>query len=235
MTDNRNTRRGGFYFEGETPYATVTTILKVIDKPALMRWASKETYYAMVKDPTISEQQAVNAPYFKSERSKTRGLEVHDIVESYKVKGEDLSSVTEPLRPYIKAFYQWLGDHQVKILQNEVSSKSDRYGYKGTCDLLATLGGSEDVYVIDVKTGKYIYDEVELQLSAYKQSLNEQGQKADRLAVLLLETGKDDLPTGNYVFATRNYKFKEFLAAKTLWEWQNQETCYKIGYVTGRT
>jgi hypothetical protein len=89
--------------------------------------------------------------------------------------------------------------------------------------------------VIDIKTGKYIYDEVELQLSAYKQSLNEQGQKADRLAVLLLETGKDDLPTGNYVFATRNYKFKEFLAAKTLWEWQNQETCYKIGYVTGRT
>ena len=235
MADTRTTRRGGFYFEGETPYATVTTILKVIDKPALMRWASKETYYAMVNDPGLDERDAVNAPYRKSKGSKERGLEVHDIVESYKVKGEDLSSVREPLRPYIKAFYQWLKDHSVKILQNEVSSKSERYGYKGTCDLLATLGDSEDVYVIDVKTGKYIYDEVELQLSAYKQSLNEQGQKADRLAVLLLETGKDNEPTGNYIFATRDYKFKEFLAAKTLWEWQNKETCYKVGYATGRT
>lgn len=104
----------------------------------------------------------------------------------------------------------------------------------GTCDILCKMGESDDVYVLDVKTGKQIYDEVELQLSAYKQGLNENGIKCDRMGVILLETGADNKPTGEYIFATKSYNFETFLACKKVWEWQNESLCHKVEYETGK-
>ena len=91
-----------------------------------------------------------------------------------------------------------------------------KHGYAGTLDIIGTVNG-KGVWIIDVKTGKGIYPEAWLQLSAYKAALEEEGQEVDEIAVLLLKEN------GKYVFEKGEPNLEAFLACKTLWEWQNAE------------
>jgi len=68
-----------------------------------------------------------------------------------------------------------------------------------------------------VKTGKDIYPEAYLQLSAYKQALSESGTEVDEIAVVLL---KED---GTYKFGEGESQLEVFLAAKRLWEYKNPD------------
>ena len=77
QTNQKEFKRGGFYWIEDKPFVSVTNILKIIDKPALRRWVGKEVYLAMVKDPTISEAEALSAPYKKSEKASLRGKAIH--------------------------------------------------------------------------------------------------------------------------------------------------------------
>lgn len=234
MTDKRNQRRGGFYWVENVPYVTVTTVLKAINKPALQYWFGREIYLAMVRDPTLGQKEAMSAPYKKSDKAKKRGTDVHLIVENFKETGEKITGIPDDIKKYAEAFYSWIKDYKVTIVDTETTVTSKKYMYRGTADMRVKLNGDKGVMLIDVKTGKGIYDEVQLQLSAYKQAFEEEGQKIDRMGVLLLETGKDNKPTGNYKFETKTYDFDTFLAVKKLWEWQNKELCFKVDYKGGK-
>ena len=243
MNDKRSDRRGGFYWSDGRPYVSVTTVLQAIDKPALRRWVGKEVYLAMVKTPTLSEAEALGAPYKTSDKAKARGTTIHSIVEAYKKNGIKISPELEQFKGYAQAFHKWVGDYEMHILENEktIISKSERYA--GTCDLLLRNYGRTlkddktgkfikrmpNIWLVDVKTGKDIYDEAFLQLSAYKHALEENGEKVDRAGVLLLQEN------GNYKFAESEDYFEYFLATKKLWEFLNREDCKKIGYESSQT
>ena len=227
MSDQRNDRRGGFYWILERPYVTVTTALKVIDKPALLRWYGKQVYLAMVKDPSLDELAALNAPYQVSENAKSRGKTVHSIVEAYKSSGAVIDTIPDEFKGYAEAFYSWIKDQDVEILENEKTVVSVKHMYAGTMDMIVKNKKTNETWIIDVKTGKDIYLEAFLQLSAYKAALEEKGQKVDRLGVLLLQE------TGKYKFEETESYFEAFLAAKSLWEFINKEDCKKLGYTKG--
>jgi hypothetical protein len=232
MADLKSTRRGGYYWDGETPYVSVTTILNsVLPKDALMYWYGQEVYRAMVINPSQSEKEALGAPYKKSQKAMSIGTTVHSIVEAYKATHTEIPQVGVDFQKYANAFYEWARLHQPEILFNEKSVLSLKHGYQGTLDLMVKIQG--ETYLIDVKTGKDIYPSVELQLSAYQEALKENGINADKLAVLLLEKGKDGEGTGNYVFKTITPRFDEFLAAKKLWAWLNIDKNKKYGYKGG--
>ena len=228
--DKRNKRRGGFYWVDGIPYISVTNVLRVIDKPALSYWFGKKVYWAFVNDPSLSEKDALRAPYSASGEAKERGNTVHSIIETYKQTGKRIESVPAKFKPYVQAFYNWIDDNDVEIIENERTVISKEHGYGGTGDLIVRLNKTEDIWMIDAKTGKDIYDEVELQLSAYKKGSDEAGLEINRLGVLLLETGKDEKPTGNYKFAEKTYNIEAFLAAKKLWEWKNQSKIEAVEY-----
>ena len=76
--DQRNDRRGGFYWVDNKPYVSVTTALSVIDKPALRYWFGKQVYLAMTKDPTLNEKAALSAPYQMSDKAKSISFETTD-------------------------------------------------------------------------------------------------------------------------------------------------------------
>lgn len=223
-----NTRRAGFYWNGDKPYLSVTTVLQAIDKPALRYWFGKEVYYAMVKDPSLSEKAALSAPYQTSGKAKDRGSSIHSIVEAYKSTGDPIDTIPSPLREYAVAFYDFMRDHKATMLEQEKTVFSDEHRLAGTLDIYAEIEGRK--FIIDVKTGKDIYPEVGLQLSAYREML---GKPVDEIAVLLLETGQDGYPTTKYKFQTLKPDFETFLAAKRVWEWLNQDKCVKIGYKGG--
>lgn len=229
MTNDKNEKRGGFYFQNGKPYLSVTEILKVISKPAISYWFGREIYRAMLLDPTLDEKTAMAAPYKTTDKAKARGTTIHSIIEAYKTTGETIDTIPDELKGYATAFYQFMKDHNVKIIEQEKSVYDEKNKLAGTLDMYVQIG--EKLMIVDAKTGKDIYDEVRLQNSAYANMLRLAGHKVDEIAVLLLETGDDGLPTGKYRFATLEEDFEAFLACKTLYIWQNKEKLLKLGYL----
>ena len=210
-------KRGGFYWVENEPYASVTNIIKVLDKPALRFWFGQMVYRAFAADATLDEKSALAAPWRASGKAKDRGSTVHSIVESFKTTKEPIKNIPDGFKGYADAFYKWIDDNKVKVFEHERTVVSKEHQFAGTLDLIVELNGSKEKTIIDVKTGKGLYAEVQLQLSAYRQALKEGGIEANMAALLL----KDD---GTYIYET--YKrdlLNEFLACKTIWDWQNEE------------
>jgi hypothetical protein len=224
MADLKDTRRGGFYFDGPIPYLSVTNILSIIDKPALRYWFGREVYRAMLKDPTLDEKTALAAPYAVSDVAKNRGRTVDDITQML-----EESAVAPEYQLYADAYRQFLKDSPTKLIEQQHSIFDKENKVAGTLDKYWEIGGK--LHVTDVKTGKDIYDEVRLQLSAYAHMLRLEGKTVDSISVLLLEVGDDKKPTGKYKFQTLEEDFPAFLAAKTLYEWTNKEKLLKLGYL----
>lgn len=226
--DLKGQRRGGFYWQTDAPYLSVTEILKVIAKPALQYWFGREVYYAMVKDPTLNEKEALAAPFRTSKTAMTRGTNVHSMVEFYKHTKKHLKTVDPVYKGYADAFYSFIETHKVEVVENERSIFSPKHQYGGTLDLLVKIGDMKYPLVGDIKTGKAIYDEAFIQTSAYQNALTEAGIKTGGVCVILL------MPDGGFKFEmkkdTKPY-LEAFLAAKKIYEALNRDKLLKIGYL----
>lgn len=222
-------RRGAFYWLDGQPFLSVTEILKVIDKPALRYWFGQEVYYAMLKDPSLKEAEALAAPYQTSKGAAARGITVHSIVEAYKASGVRMEGIPEEFQGFATAFYKWVDAMKPEIIEQERTVFDHVNRVAGTLDMYAKIG--DKFFVIDIKTGKDIYAESEIQLSAYAHMLRAEGKPVDSIAVCLLEIGDDKKPTGNYKWAVRTENHSVFLSAKALYEWINREKLIKAGYL----
>lgn len=176
---------------------SVTTILNNINKPALVNWAALEVakYAYQARDTwhQLEEQAAIDllkrAPYRDSRQKMDIGSAVHAAVDAHIKKGT-IQAETEPptvdieLLPYVAGAARFLDDYVRRVIHSEVTFVNLTYRYAGTCDLVAELlpahqlkeRGIDDeladqlgsqICVVDWKTGKRLYPEVALQLSAY--------------------------------------------------------------------
>lgn len=223
MNDKAN-KRGVYYWRGEKPYISVTTILGIIDKSnALIPWACGETYDALMINPSISREEAVSANRGVSEEAKSRGKAVHDIIQAYKGIGEVVGK-DGPYGGYAKAFQKFVDDHPFKPVYQEESIVSEKYGIGGTLDLLVEMQGKK--ILIDAKSNKdgRLYQEVQLQLSAYAKMLEEQGIKVEGMYGLALA------PDETYTFKPFTADFESFMHAKGLYVWKNKSSLEKVGY-----
>ncbi len=209
------------------PYASVTDILNILDKPALRYWFGKTVYRAFAANPSLSEKEALAAPWQLSGDAKDRGSTVHSIVESWKQTKNHITTIPDQFKGYAEAFYKFVNTNHVEIKEHEKTVVSKLYRFAGTLDVLAKINNDEKPVIIDVKTGKGLYPEVELQLSAYRQALKEEGIEADIAALLL---GED----GTYQFAKYGKdRLEQFLACLTLWRWQNEEMLAQMNFFKG--
>lgn len=214
----KNERRNGFYYlDDKRVYPSVTTILDVINKPALVTWAAKMGARAALADPSMTEEQAGYAIYQVKEGASLRGRAAHEFAEKYKSKQPiKLEDMAVEHRGFAKAFISFCEDYAPEILYQELKVWSDQYEFAGALDIIAKV--KDKNVIIDIKTGKYVYDTYALQLAAYKQAVEEmQVEKIDKTAVLLL---RED---GNYTYEAVNADLEVFLAAKKIWLWQNND------------
>lgn len=222
--NRKSDRRGGFYYKENdpTPYSSVTEVLKVLDKPALFVWGQKEMWRAMAANPYLSWEEAQALVRQISDSAKARGSTIHDIVEAYEHTRTYIDNIPEQFRGYANAFYRFVEEHPLDILEHERTVYSERYHYAGTLDLLIRLNGAALPVVADIKTGKAVYIEAFLQLSAYRQALKEAGVETAGIAVILLQED------GSYQYHfTPTDSFAQFLACKQLFDWMNAEDIAK--------
>lgn len=214
--DQRKTRKNGYYATGEP---SVTTILGCLNKPALNTWLCKQTFHAARNGcRTFGESQKEVTKI--SQKACRIGRDVHKFVE-LKAKGRKPQMQSNYLE-YYQAFNEWLIDYKPEFVASEITVTSKKNNYKGTVDLLARVKGKD--CLVDLKTGKYIYETVELQTSAYKQAYEEQGLgEIEETWCLLLEKGRDGLPTGEYKFEKLRYKPEVFNSLCRIHHWLNEE------------
>lgn len=167
------------YFWGGAPVPGVTTILKRMNKPALIPWAVKMTrnyWLDAVKSGRTDfdkiHKESWNAHTRASKAAADIGTNVHSYAECY-LKSKPLPELaTDQAKRCVEAFHQWLEKHHVKILSSERLLFSKQYYYAGTCDLVAEIDG--EMCVGDFKTSSGIWPDQRFQTAAYQYALEEE-------------------------------------------------------------
>ncbi len=217
-------RRMGYYEIDGRFLPSVTTVLRVIDKPALMRWAAMQAAKAVLMDPTkySTPEKAASAIYEIGDVAMSRGSEVHKVAELYAdayIAGKtDEFTSDNPYFPAIRAFFSTM---RPEVIYREIRVVNLEQGYAGTADLIARVGPK--TYVIDYKTGKAVYPEARLQVEAYRQCMLAILQDGTRLSMYpMADAGavvlfKDD---GTFAWTETMADHTAFLAALVLFHWQ---------------
>jgi len=224
------TKRGDHYYIQDRKLPGVTSVLKmVVDKSGpLMGWALKLAHEYMVDNPGGSSEAMRGHVFGSRDKATNKGSTVHSFLEARtKVGGTlDTSGLPTEIRPYCEAALQFEREHPHQIKYNECIVANFTYGYAGTVDRIATrmYAEGDDIgyenWLYDWKTGKGVYDEAHLQVTAYKHAeyiwIPTEKKlipmpKIDRVAIVHLRpTGKASLIP---VDADAE-SFEDFIAAK---------------------
>lgn len=159
----------------------VTTIIGVLDKPALKKWAA-DTVAAWVVDhatvtdtirdlggrePTYQFLRAI--PFQKRDDAAARGTELHDYAERL-LNGQTVD-VPEDHVPVMESALAFLDDWQIEPALVEGCVASREHSWAGKFDLIARYTrpdtGATGLGIFDWKSGKGLYSEYAWQLNAY--------------------------------------------------------------------
>ncbi len=195
MTATELARLGQPVIDGADPQPddlrcwSVTTIIGVLDKPALVYWSAQETARAAVRDVDVWQALVRRDPddavewltgaRFRRQpgaRSATElGSAVHAACEEYALTGTR-PDVDDECRPFLDSFDRWLDRFTPSYQATEVAVYSPTWGYAGQADAFLTVDGVR--FIADYKTSREHvdrrgkprrpYPEVALQLAAYR-------------------------------------------------------------------
>jgi hypothetical protein len=155
---------------GETAIS-VTTAIKSLDKPALVPWAAKMAAEYAVQNwdllSPLGDEERIDLIKGAHRRSSGKaadlGTAVHDACDHW-VRNEPMPSWEKGVEPFMEQFVDFLEKRRPEFVRTEVTVWNRTYGYAGTFDWLAYIGGR--LTLGDHKTGKGVYPEVGLQLTA---------------------------------------------------------------------
>lgn len=150
----------------------VTTVIGILDKPALVGWAARETaIYADENWGRLASMRSgdrieamTKARFQKNKAAVVRGNRVHALGEQL-AHGKAVDVPAE-IAPWVEGYARFLDAWQLETVATETPVCNTEYAYGGTFDLIAR-SDRFGTALMDIKTGKGAYDEVALQLNAY--------------------------------------------------------------------
>lgn len=198
MSPTRNYRQKT---TGKTVKGTTTILGSVLAKPALLWWAYKQGMenfdrlmtaisVAVKMLDTDRDREILNvlmqtfpttALYDKRDKAANAGTLAHLFVENH-IKGLPEPSrhglgqeVIKKAEGCYLTFLDWERNFPFKVLSSEVELTSEIHPYGGTIDhvIETSLNPKGMVDLLDIKTGKDIYLEAKIQISAYGSLWNE--------------------------------------------------------------
>lgn len=221
---------------------SVTTILGIVGKPALIPWANKQGRLAVYEAlrPQVGQvlteelldqalEQARKRPDKVRDDAADYGTQAHIIIEKL-LKGES-PEIPEALAPMIQSFRRFLAETDLTVELSERMVYSATHRYAGTIDAVGWRywtyikpDGQLDRYpvrvAIDWKTSNGIWPEMALQVAAYARAWSEMTGEMVTEA-WIIRFGKDKPEFEAKQVRDVEGAFQAFLAAKTLWETLN--------------
>jgi hypothetical protein len=198
--------------EERTAAISVTSALKIIDRPALVPWAEKlgcEAALRMERDGQLAYPDGGQVPVEDAinivrqtgqgadaikQAGADRGTAIHEALRVYCEIGDvpKLADFDEQVRGYVQGLCRWLiSTRPTPILVEQVVG-SALHGFAGRFDLLADIDGRK--VLVDLKTSARTYTEQHLQIAAYMHALQEcEGDAQENYsdAGLILLVGSD--------------------------------------------
>lgn len=164
-------------YKEEVP--SVTTILKVLNKPGLVNWANSLGWKRQSYKKVLEE---------KAEH----GTYVHELFYEYMFKEGKLFDVSQPgmldnIKAYLANFKKFLEEYNIKPIWGEKSFTTNTYG--GTVDLLCEIDGK--LTILDFKTSKKFYSSHFIQLGAYIQLLDYNDIHVEQVGIV--QVGDDEI------------------------------------------
>lgn len=166
---------------GDQVLWSVTTVIGVLEKPALLYWAAEQTAKKALKlrtslDARIEQEgelavvkQLRDARFDKRDLKRDGltdaafGTHVHGLCESYALSGVkpaidvQVFGIDAPLaQACLDRFDEWLHEFQPEYVATEVMVATPTYGIAGTCDTFLNIGGVR--FVGDYKSSKKSVD-----------------------------------------------------------------------------
>jgi len=180
----------------------VTSIIGVINKPALMYWAVNKAVDQMKYDfkPGIAYDEVQIDNFLSNAKGAHRkfskdaaniGSMVHDWISNYIFALANntvlpAQPVNEKARQSIRAFMDFTEKHNVEITSSERKIYSIEKDYCGTLDGEGIIDGKK--CIIDFKTSSAIYDEYFIQVVAYMKAREEEtGSKYDGAVIIRVD------------------------------------------------
>lgn len=218
-------RNQHFYETSEGTFPSSTTILSLLNKPALTPWAVKMTILYLserlddIKSGKI-ELTPGNAAMILGEAKQQHrtiatkaaqiGTDVHTLVENHvKEIGfsrSEPSIIKKELRSVQNSYFaylEWENEQAFRLIGSEVPIYSSAWsGYGGTLDMVAYL--EDKAYIVDLKTSSGIYDEYVMQIASYRYAYTQLFDiPIEGMGILRL-----DKPTGK--FEWKEYTEREY-------------------------
>ena len=230
---------------------SVTTILSVISKPALIPWAVKmereairaafldaltdqaKGFLALEKDPDAAWNVVLRMTesHKAADKVKNKAAEIgsaaHALIEwqTKRELGFPVSSeppaAPEAAQWAFMAWQDWARKVRFKPLESELVVYSTQHGYIGTVDTIAFV--EEQLTCVDYKTGKAVYREAHLQNVAYRQAYAEANSGMWTKGLVLRLPKAESDPEFEPVEVTEGHEtLPAFLGFKAGWQWMRK-------------
>lgn len=171
-----------YRLEDGTIVPGVTTILGILNKPALVPWANKLGLQGIDSSKYVDEKAAIGTLAHEMIADYLRGMET-DTSEYSKVQIDQAENA-------ILAFFEWEKYHHVGPILVEEPMVSERFGFGGTVDCLGLVNG--ELCLLDFKTSRGIFPEMLTQVAAYQQLLMEHGHLPTKAIMLRIGRTADE-------------------------------------------
>lgn len=158
----------------------VTTVVGQIAKPALISWANR-----LGLDGTDSAK-------FIDDTAETGTLAhsiITDVLQGMETDFSNYDQVQQDAARWcVRSWDAWKSGKEIKPILIEESLLSERYRYGGTMDIFCELDGIKTL--IDLKSTNDLWPEHYIQVSGYRQLLQENGHKVDAVRILNIPRSK---------------------------------------------
>lgn len=175
-----------YWMNGEGPVPSVTTILGIMDKPAVGVWKAKEAARAVYRETInwgeadwLSEDETIAFALKEADKARDTAAElgssVHLLADLVGASETDATpfQTSDDTYPYVNAFRGFLDRYGRSSIVSSEHMVWSLNGYAGTYDLIMQLDNEDDpqkpeLWLIDIKTSKGFYPEYGLQLAGYR-------------------------------------------------------------------
>jgi len=242
---NPGGHRYTIYIKGVKQFATcgVTTVIGILDKPALVQWSSNMCSDAWIEGLNNADKidELTIATLAKTAKLAWRvrrdtagdiGTLIHAWIENY--INAKINTTQTPLPPEnemmnaaILKFLLWEKENNITFTGAELKLYSLKHNIAGTCDFTYVTRDGK-LGIGDIKTSKGIYDTFYYQVAAYRYMMEEERSYTTGTTPIpyeemtILRVGKDDGEI--QIKEVPNYKdyAKGFLACSYLYRLTNK-------------
>lgn len=155
---------------------SVTTILNVINKPALIAWANNLGLEGKNAEEYKRETASIGTLGHELIQEELGGFEVDlDMYSSDQIVAANVA---------LEHFHEWQNDidSSIETYHIELPMVHETLMYGGKIDWYCKM--NDEMWLIDIKTSGGLYSEMEAQVAAYAELLDHYGYKVDKVALL---------------------------------------------------